>query len=155
MSGATRPEGGPRRVVRRAVLTWLLMLGAMFAAGAFRVVVVAPRLSPFGTEVAGALLGIAVILALTRPFIRSLERPTLATLAGIGILWLALTVAFEFGFFHYVGGHSWESLLEQYDVTKGHLWPFVLAAAALAPFAWARWRPVSGPGPAGTPPSRS
>ncbi len=32
--------------------------------GAFRVAVVAPRLSPFGTEVAGALLGIAVILAL-------------------------------------------------------------------------------------------
>jgi hypothetical protein len=110
----------------------------MFAAGAFRVAVVAPRLSAFGTEVAGDLLGIAVILAISRPFIRSLERPTLATLAGIGILWLALTVAFEFGFFHYVGGNSWESLLEQYDVTKGHLWPFVLAAVALAPFAWAR-----------------
>jgi hypothetical protein len=127
-----------RTIIRRAVLTWLLLLVAMFAAGAFRVAVVAPRLSSFGTEVAGALLGIAVILALTRPFIRSLERPTRSTLAGIGALWLGLTVAFEFAFFHYVGRKSWESLLAQYDVSAGHLWPFALAAVALAPFAWAR-----------------
>ena len=70
-----------RKILRRA------------SRGAFRVAVVVPRLSPVGTEVAGVLLGIAVILALTRPFIRSLERPTLATLAGIGALWLGLTVA--------------------------------------------------------------
>jgi hypothetical protein len=126
------------RVLRRAILVWLLLLVAMFAAGAFRVAVVAPRLSPFGTEVAGALLGVAVILVLTRPFVRSLERPSLGTLLGIGVLWLGLTVAFEFGFFHYVGGRSWESLLAQYDVGAGHLWPFVLAAVALAPFVWAR-----------------
>jgi hypothetical protein len=130
-------------ILRRAVLTWLLLLVAMVAAGAFRVAVVAPWLSPFGTEIAGALLGIAVILALTRPFIRSLERPRLATLAGIGALWLGLTVAFEFGFFHYVGGKSWESLLAQYDVAGGHLWPLVLAAVALAPCAWARRGPSS------------
>jgi hypothetical protein len=127
-----------RGILRGAVLTWLVLLVAMFAAGAFRVAVVAPRLSPFGTEVVGALLGVAVILALTRPFVRSLARPSLATLAGIGGLWLGLTVAFEFGFFHYVGGKSWESLLTQYDVSTGHLWPFVLAAVALAPFLWAR-----------------
>lgn len=138
MSRSTRPGRGPHGILRRAALTWLLLLVAMFAAGAFRVAVVAPRLSPFGTEVAGALLGIGVILALTRPFIRSLERPTLATLAGIGVLWLGLTVAFEFGVFHYVGGKSWESLLAQYDVAEGHLWPFVLAAVAVAPFLWAR-----------------
>jgi len=125
-------------IFRRAVLTWLLLLCAMFAAGAFRVTVVAPRLAPFGTEVVGAIVGIAVILALTRAFIRSLDRPSVATLAGIGALWLALTLAFEFGFFHYVAGKSWESLLAQYDVSAGHLWPFVLAAVALAPFAWAR-----------------
>ena len=155
MSDTTRPGVGSGRVLPRAVLTWLLLLVAMFVAGAFRVAVVAPRLSSFGTEIAGALLGIAVILALSRPFIRSLEQPRLATLAGIGILWLALTVAFEFGFFHYVGGKSWPELLEQYDVGQGHLWPFVLAAVALAPFVWARRGPVSGPGSAGTSPSRS
>lgn len=125
-------------ILRRAVITWLVLLVAMVAAGAFRVTLVAPRLTPFGTEIAGATLGIALILALTRPFVRSLERPSPATLSGIGALWLSLTVAFEFGFFHYVGGKSWDLLLEQYDVAGGHLWPFVLAAVAAAPFVWAR-----------------
>lgn len=129
------------RVLRGALLTWLLLLVAMFSAGAFRVAVVAPRLSPFGTEVVGTLLGIAVILALTRPFIRALARPSAGTLAAIAVLWLGLTVAFEFGFFHTVGGKSWETLLEQYDVGKGHLWPFVLAAVGASPFLWARRGP--------------
>ncbi|HEX9190124.1 MAG TPA: hypothetical protein VGB87_23810, partial [Vicinamibacteria bacterium] len=110
--------------------------------GAFRVAVVAPRLSPFGTEVVGALLGIAVILALTRPFIRGLARPTSGRLAVIAALWLGLTVAFEFGFFHFVGERSWETLLEQYDVGKGHLWPFVLAGVGASPFVWARRGPT-------------
>jgi hypothetical protein len=127
-----------RRTLRGALLTWLLLLVAMVAAGAFRVAVVAPRLPPFGTELVGAVLGIAVILALTRPFVRSLGRPTRAALARISALWLALTLAFEFGFFHYVGGKSWESLLAQYDVGAGHLWPLVLATVAAAPFVWAR-----------------
>lgn len=34
-------------------------------------------------------------------------------------------------------------LLAQYHVARGHLWPFVLAAVALAPFAWARRGPSS------------
>jgi hypothetical protein len=127
-----------RPLLWRALLTWLLLLVGMVSAGAFRVSVVAPRLSPFGTEVVGAALGIAVILGLTRPFIRSLDRPDTATLAKVAALWLALTLAFEFGFFHYVGGRSWESLLEQYDVAGGHLWPFVLAAVVAAPFLWRR-----------------
>jgi hypothetical protein len=129
-----------RRVLGGALRTWLLLLVGMFAAGALRVVVFAPRLPPLGTEVVGALLGAAVILGLTRPFVRSLDRPSVATLAALAALWLALTVAFEFGFFHYVGGHSWASLLEQYDVSKGRLWPFVLATLAAAPFVWARRR---------------
>ena len=129
------------RVLRGAGLTWLLLLVAMVAAGAFRVAVVAPRRSAFGTEVVGALLGVALILTLTRPFVRALDRPTPGTLATISLLWLGLTIAFEFGFFHYAGGRSWESLLEQYDVGKGHLWPFVLATVAVAPFLWARRRP--------------
>jgi hypothetical protein len=130
------------RVLRGSLLTWLILLVAMFAAGAFRVAVVAPRLSPLGTEVVGALLGIAVILALTRPFIRALADPAAGTLAGIAALWLGSTVAFELGFFHSVGGKSWETLLEQYDVGKGHLWPFVLAALGASPFVWARRGPT-------------
>lgn len=44
----------------------------------------------------------------------------------VGICWLVLTVAFEFGFGHWVVGHPWESLLRDYDVTAGRIWPVFL-----------------------------
>ena len=52
----------------------------------------------------------------------------------IGLFWMALTVAFEFLFFHYVGGHSWEALLANYDMAKGRLWPLILVWVAIAPY---------------------
>jgi len=58
-----------------------------------------------------------------------------------GCLWLALTVAFEFVFFHYVTGHSWEELLANYDLSAGRLWPVLLLWIALAPEVFRRlWR---------------
>jgi hypothetical protein len=40
----------------------------------------------------------------------------------IGGAWLAMTVAFELGFGHYVAGHSWPRLLADYDLLAGRVW---------------------------------
>lgn len=53
----------------------------------------------------------------------------------VGILWLALTVLFEFGFGHWVVGHPWERLLADYDLAAGRLWALVLLWVGLAPLA--------------------
>jgi hypothetical protein len=44
----------------------------------------------------------------------------------IGVIWLSLTVAFEFGFGHLVAGHSWERLLADYNLFRGRLWSLLL-----------------------------
>jgi len=54
--------------------------------------------------------------------------------AAVGLLWLALTVAFEFLFFHYVAGHSWSVLLDAYNVCEGKVWVLVLIFVAPAPY---------------------
>jgi hypothetical protein len=51
----------------------------------------------------------------------------------VGVVWLTLTIAFEFGFGRGVAHTSWEELLADYDVRKGRLWPLVLAWIALGP----------------------
>ncbi len=51
----------------------------------------------------------------------------------IGLIWLALTITFEFLFGHYVAGHSWVKLLEDYNLFAGRLWVMVLLWVALAP----------------------
>ena len=48
--------------------------------------------------------------------------------------WAALTVAFEFVFFHFIGGHSWSELLANYNVGQGRVWVFVVLWIAVAPW---------------------
>jgi hypothetical protein len=59
---------------------------------------------------------------------------------GVGALWLGLTVAFEFLFGHYVAGHSWARLVQDYDLLSGRLWPLVLLWVAAAPYLLSRSR---------------
>jgi hypothetical protein len=51
-----------------------------------------------------------------------------------GVVWLTMTVAFEFLFFHYASGVPWEKLLEAYDLPSGQLWPLVLIWVTFAPW---------------------
>ena len=52
---------------------------------------------------------------------------------GIGGVWLALTVAFEFGFGRGVAKKPWSELLADYDVRRGRTWPLLLLWIALGP----------------------
>ena len=52
----------------------------------------------------------------------------------IGFLWLAMTVAFEFLFGHYVSGQPWSALLHDYNVFAGRVWVVILVAAFVGPY---------------------
>ena len=58
---------------------------------------------------------------------------------ALGLFWAGLTVAFEFLFFHYVGGHSWLKLLANYNVRKGRIWVFIVLWIATAPYIFTRF----------------
>jgi hypothetical protein len=117
---------------------WLLLLVAMFANGMLRVFVLQPRLGEHAARQWAVLLGIVIIFGLTLPFVRCLLRPTSAELVRVGLLWLVLTLAFEFLFGHYVAGASFDTLLADYDLLRGRLWPLVLLSTAAAPWVWGK-----------------
>lgn len=56
----------------------------------------------------------------------------------IGGIWLALTVLFEFVFGHYVMGHAWERLLQDYNLMNGRLWVLLLVWTAVVPYVFYR-----------------
>ncbi|HSS51063.1 MAG TPA: hypothetical protein VLX28_19145 [Thermoanaerobaculia bacterium] len=58
----------------------------------------------------------------------------------IGLLWLFLTLAFEFLFGHYASGRSWSALLNEYNVLAGRLWALVPLWVAVAPYVIYRLR---------------
>ena len=82
------------------------------------------------------------LLAMTVPWAFAVDRrhPTSSTreALAVGAMWVALTVGFEFLAGHYLNGDSWQTLVDAYDVTAGHLWPLAVTGVVLAP-AVARW----------------
>lgn len=55
----------------------------------------------------------------------------------IGLSWVFLTLAFEYGFGHYIQGKSWPELNEMFNVSRGNLFILVMLVTAMAPFAFA------------------
>jgi hypothetical protein len=64
----------------------------------------------------------------------------------VGLVWLLLTLLFEFGL-GALRGLDLSAMLEQYDITRGHLWPLVPLTMGVSPELIRRWsvRPTSRP----------
>jgi hypothetical protein len=57
---------------------------------------------------------------------------------AVGLIWLGLTLAFEFLFGHYVVGHPWSRLFHDYNLFAGRVWIILLVWIASAPYVWYR-----------------
>jgi hypothetical protein len=55
----------------------------------------------------------------------------------IGLLWLVLTLCFEFGF-GWFRGNSWAKLLEDYNLLRGRVWIFIPIWILIAPYLFYR-----------------
>ncbi len=53
---------------------------------------------------------------------------------GIGLMWLMLTILFEFGFGHFVMGTPWSKLLHDYNILEGRVWSLFLIWVTISPF---------------------
>ena len=56
----------------------------------------------------------------------------------VGLIWLGLTILFEFIFGHYVMGNPWSWLLYDYNLSEGRVWVFVLIWVTIAPYVFFR-----------------
>lgn len=124
----------------KALLVWLGILILAMANGAFREGVLIPRLgSPAGLVTSGVILSLLILAAAwaVLPWFGTLRASRCWT---IGLLWLALTLAFEFGFGRLARRKPWPELLQAYTFRGGNLWPLVLAVTVLAPWIAARLR---------------
>ena len=58
----------------------------------------------------------------------------------IGLIWLSLTVSFEFLFGHFVMKNAWSTLFHDYNILEGRLWMLVLVFITLAPLIYYKIR---------------
>jgi len=64
---------------------------------------------------------------------RNIRLRTASQALGVGTMWMVMTLLFEFGFGRW-RGNSWETLLEDYNILKGHIWIFVPLWICMAPY---------------------
>jgi hypothetical protein len=62
---------------------------------------------------------------------------------SIGVLWVTLTLAFEFFAGHYVFGTPWRQLRVAYNVARGRIWVLVLITTVIVPWLAAHGRELS------------
>ncbi|MGE5927645.1 MAG: hypothetical protein ACM357_09835 [Gemmatimonadota bacterium] len=133
----------PDRSLLRGGAVWIGILVAANLNGALREFVLRPLLGPRVAPVMSTLLLCVLILGIARLSVRWMAPPGAGAAWRIGLVWLVLTLAFEFLAGRYLFGDTWERLLSEYDVTAGRLWVLVPITTLLAPrWAWARFARV-------------
>lgn len=127
-------------VALKALVIWLGILALAIGNGAVREALLVPRLGRAPGLILSGLLLAGVILAVAFWCLPWLGPLPAAGYAGVGLGWLCLAVAFEFGFGRLVRHEPWSALIEAYTFKGGNIWPLVLAVTAAAPYlaAWLR-----------------
>jgi hypothetical protein len=124
----------------KATGVWLVILVCAVLNGGFREALLVPALGePVALLLSGVLLSVA-ILAVSLLLVPALGRLRSSQCLYVGLLWLCLTLIFEFGFGRLVQHQSWRQLLEAYTFKDGNLWPLVLAVTFIAPLLAVRVR---------------
>jgi hypothetical protein len=115
------------------IFGWFILLVAAIINGAIREGVYKQQLGDLGAHQLSTLTGILLFAVLIWGMARLWPIPTQKEAWRIGILWVMMTVCFEFLFGHFVMGHSWERLLHDYNLLEGRVWILVLIWTLLAP----------------------
>ena len=124
----------------RAVVVWLLLLTLAILNGAFREAVLNPVMGRQMGHLVSTLLLSALIIAVAWFAIRWIGPASPPAAIQIGIAWVALTLAFEFGAGYWLFHKPMAELLYDYNLARGRIWPLVLVATFLSPLLAGKWQ---------------
>lgn len=108
-------------MIWKATAVWFLQLVTAVVLGGLRQKFLEPQIGEHRAHQIGTLIGcaaFALIIYLALPW---LAPASLIQAMLIGLFWLSLALAFEFGFFHFIAGKPWPELLADYNLARGRL----------------------------------
>jgi hypothetical protein len=131
-------QGIVRLLMWKYVLAWIPMVLIAIANGALREATYGKLMSELQAHQISTLSGLLLFSAYIWVVIRTWRPDTSKQAITVGLIWLGLTIAFEFLFGHYVVGHPWSKLLYDYNVFAGRVWVVVLIWVTVAPYVFYR-----------------
>ncbi len=117
----------------KATALWMLILLAAIGNGVLRQQLLEPALGrTLALSLSGVLLSL-IIFGLSWLLVPILGRVTNHSWYGVGLLWVALTLMFEYLFGYYLAGHSLQTIHGTLDLTDGNLFLLALLVAGASP----------------------
>jgi len=130
-------------MIGRALVVWMLMMAIETIHGVLRNRFLVPVIGDVGSRQIGVLIGSVLILGIAILLIGWIHPTSERSLLAIGVLWLNLTLAFEFGL-GLALRRPWAAMLADYDLRRGGLLSIGMVVLALSPWIAARIRQADG-----------
>lgn len=122
------------KLILYSLIMWLIFAVFFNLNGILRKLLYERLTGEYGGHLISTVIGIFAVFAGTYLFLRINDGShRYLTLLTIGIIWVILTISFEFLFGHFVIKHPWSRLLADYNLFKGRLWSLVVLSILLAP----------------------
>ena len=118
----------------KSLLVWLLLALVATANGIVRQFTYGRMFTDLAAHQISTVTAILACAALVWVVNRKWPIESASQAITIGVIWLLLTIAFEFGFGHFIAGHSWERLLADYNIMNGRVWLLFLLWIVVLPF---------------------
>jgi hypothetical protein len=116
------------------IFLWFILVFAAIVNGAIRNLVYTKFVGELSAHQISVVTGIILFGIIFWLIFRKWMPVSSQQAIMIGVMWLIMTVAFEFIFGHFVMGNSWDKLFHDYNILKGRLWIIVLLWVTFAPY---------------------
>lgn len=118
----------------RALWIWCSFVPVVILNAAFREVILNPTIGALAAHIVSTMIGVILLFGITLLAIAWIGPERQGDVWRVGVMWLLLTIAFEFLAGHYVFGTSWEKLLADYNLLRGRVWLLVLVGQLFSPW---------------------
>ncbi len=128
------------------ILSWFGLLVIAVINGALREATYKPLVGDLAAHQLSTLSGIILFGIFIWYINKRWQLESAKQAWAVGLIWLAMTICFEFLFFHYIGGKPWEVLLHDYNIFEGRIWVLVLMWVAVAPriiWSWGKSKKIA------------
>lgn len=127
-------------MILRYTFAWLILMVAAIINGVIREAVYKNSLGDLRAHQLSTLTSIILFGVIVWALNRLWPLASATQAWAVGFIWLAMTIAFEFLFGHFVAGHPWSKLLYDYNIFEGRLWPLILVWVTIAPYVFYKLR---------------
>jgi hypothetical protein len=127
-----------RLAMWKYVLAWIPMVFIAIINGALREGWYGKHLSELQAHQLSTATGVLLFGVYIWALMRIWRPESAGQATAIGLVWLVMTVVFEFLFGHYMVKRSCSDLLHDYNLCAGRVWLVVLVWVTLAPYLFYR-----------------